>query len=103
MLCISAVYAVKRCPSVCLSVTKRNEKNIFKIFSPSGYGADVGLELATGSLFFRLCFLSVGFSYVVLDLVCSAILPSDWLVELCPNDAYVEELVSTKTSCFRTR
>ena len=44
----------------------------------------------------------VGFTYVVLDLVCSAILPSDWLAEPCQNDAYVEELVSTKTSCFRT-
>jgi len=30
------------------------------------------------------------------------ILPSDWLAEPCPNDAYVEKLVSTKTSCFRT-
>jgi len=30
--------------------------------------------------FFRLCFFEcVGFSYVVLDLVCLAILPSDWL------------------------
>ena len=27
-------------------------------------------------------------------MVCSAILPSDWLSEACPNDAYVEELVS---------
>jgi len=26
-------------------------------------------------------------------LVCSAILPIDWLVEPCPNDAYVEQLV----------
>jgi len=25
------------------------------------------------------------------------------IAEPCPNDAYVEELVSTKTSCFRTR
>jgi len=48
------------------------------------------------------CFV-FGFSYVVLDLVCSAILPSDWLAEPCPNDVYVEELVSTETSCFRTR
>ena len=40
-------------------------------------------------------FQCVGFSYVVLDLVCSAILPSDWLAEPCPNDAYVEELVHT--------
>jgi len=53
-----------------------------------------------GSSFFFDC---VGFSYVVLDLVCSVILPSDWLAEPCPNDTYVEELVSTKTSCFRTR
>jgi len=42
-------------------------------------------------------FECVGFSYVVLDLVCSAILPSNWLTGPCPNDAYVEELVSTKT------
>ena len=42
-------------------------------------------------------FECVGFSYVVLDLVCSAILPSNWLARPCPNDAYVEELVSTKT------
>ena len=61
-----------------------------------------------------LCFLAgstrvvgffdcVGFSYVVLDLVCSAILQSNWIARPCPNDAYVEELVSTKTSCFWTR
>ena len=55
-------------------------------------------------MFFRICFLSLlGFSYVVLDFVCLAILLSDWLAEPCPNDAYVEELVFTKTSCFRTR
>jgi len=36
-------------------------------------------------------FECVGFSYVFLDLVCLAILPSDWLAEPCPNDAYVEE------------
>ena len=39
-----------------------------------------------------MIFECVGFSYVVLDLVCSAILPSDWLVEPCPDDDYVEEL-----------
>jgi len=55
-------------------------------------------------VFFRLCFFEcVGFSCVVLDLVCSAILLSDWLAEPCPDDAYVDEFVSTKTSCFRTR
>jgi len=53
--------------------------------------------------FFDCVFECVGFSDVVLDLVCSTILPSDWLAEPCPNDAYVEELVSAKTSCFRTR
>ena len=43
-----------------------------------------------------MCFFEcVGFTYVVLDLVCSAILPSDWLAEPCPNDAYVEEWVAT--------
>jgi len=31
------------------------------------------------------------------------IFPSNWLAGPCPNDACVEELVSTKTSCFRTR
>jgi len=44
MLCISAVYAVMRCPSVCpsvcLSVTfmdhVKTNKHIFEIFSPSG-------------------------------------------------------------------
>jgi len=40
MLCISAVYAVMRCPSVCLSVTfvdhvKTNKHNL-RNFSPSG-------------------------------------------------------------------
>ena len=38
-----------------------------------------------------MLFECVGFSYVVLNLICSAILPSDWLAEPCPNDAYVEE------------
>jgi len=38
-------------------------------------------------------FECLGFSDVVLDLVCSAILPSNWLAEPCPND--VKELVST--------
>ena len=44
MLCISAVYAVMRCPSVCLSVCLsvtfvdhvKTNKHIFEIFSPSG-------------------------------------------------------------------
>ena len=39
-ICISAVFAVTRCPSVCLSVTFRScaktNKYIFEIFSPSG-------------------------------------------------------------------
>ena len=39
-ICISAVYAVTRCPSDCLSVTFRScaktNKDIFEIFSPSG-------------------------------------------------------------------
>ena len=42
-ICISAVYAVTRCPSVCLSVTFRScaktNKDIFEIFSPSGSDA----------------------------------------------------------------
>ena len=43
--------------------------------------------------FFSIVFFEcVGFSCVVLDVVCSAILPSDWLAEPCPYDAYVEEL-----------
>jgi len=33
----------------------------------------------------------------------SAILPSNWIAEPCPSDANVKELVSTETSCFRTR
>ena len=38
------------------------------------------------SLVFLIVFFEcVGFSLVVVDLVCSAILPSDWLAELCPN------------------
>ena len=37
-------------------------------------------------------FKCVGFSYIVLDLVYSAIFPSDWLAGPCPNDAYVDEL-----------
>ena len=44
MLCISAVYAVMRCPSVCLSVRPsvtfvdhvKTNKHIFEFFSPSG-------------------------------------------------------------------
>ena len=40
MRCISAVFAVTRCPSVCLSVTfvdyVKTNKCIFEIFSPSG-------------------------------------------------------------------
>ena len=36
-------------------------------------------------------FECVGFSYVVLDLVYSVILPSNWLARPCPNDSYVEE------------
>ena len=40
MLCISSVYAVIRCPSVCLSFTfvdhVKTNKHIFEIFSPSG-------------------------------------------------------------------
>jgi len=40
MPCISAVYAVMRCPSVCLSVTfvdhVKTNKPIFEFFSPSG-------------------------------------------------------------------
>jgi len=35
--------------------------------------------------FFDCVFECVGFSYVVLDLVCSSILPSDWLAEPCPK------------------
>ena len=51
---------------------------------------------------FSIVFLEcVGFSYVVVDLVCSAILLM--ANGPCPNDAYIEELISTKTSCFRTR
>ena len=46
-------------------------------------------------VFLIVFFECVGFSYVVLELVCWAILPSDRLAEPCPNDAYVEELVST--------
>ena len=74
---------------------------------PGSCGPRAYIEQATpfpgrvnqGSLFFEC----VDFSYVVIDLVCSAILPSNWLAGPCPNDACVEELVSTKTSCFRTR
>jgi len=44
MLCISAVYAVIQCPSVCLSVRLsvtfvdhvKTNKHIFEIFGPSG-------------------------------------------------------------------
>jgi len=40
MLCISVVYAVMRCPSVCLSVTfvdhVKTNTHIFEILSPSG-------------------------------------------------------------------
>jgi len=40
MLCISAVYASVRCPSVCLSVTfvdhVKTNKRIFEIFLPPG-------------------------------------------------------------------
>jgi len=36
-------------------------------------------------VFLIVFFECVGFSLVVVDLVCSAILPSDWLAELCPN------------------
>ena len=40
MLCISATYAVMRCPFVCLTVTfvysEETNKRIFKLFSPSG-------------------------------------------------------------------
>ena len=39
-VCISAVYAVTRCPSVCASVTfvscAKTNKDIFEIFTPSG-------------------------------------------------------------------
>ena len=47
-------------------------------------------------MFFSIVFFEcVGFSHVVLGLICSAILPSNWLAGPCPNDAYAAELVSS--------
>ena len=56
MLCISAVYAVMRCPSVCpsvhLSVTfvdrVKTNKHIFEIFSPSGSHTILVFRYQTG-------------------------------------------------------
>ena len=52
MLCISAVFAVTQCPSVCASVTfvscAKTTKDIFEIFSPSGSLAILVFPYQTG-------------------------------------------------------
>ena len=56
-ICISAVYAVTRCPSVCASVTfvscTKMNKDIFEILSPSGSDTILVFPVPKGVLIFR--------------------------------------------------